>query len=106
MSCHPLPEPRGTEPDSPVGQLDRRGDSRCGDPDSSSATDGALRDCFCQSPEIPDKALAAAASVYLTLRKTLRVFSCVAGTAPWAAGAGPVGTDNKCFQDFPWISLS
>lgn len=35
-SCHPLPKPRGAstwaEPDLPVGQLDRGGDSRCGDP--------------------------------------------------------------------------
>lgn len=42
-------------------------------------------DYFCRSPEIPDKALATAAFVYLTLRKTSGVFSRVAGTAHWVA---------------------
>lgn len=69
------------EPDSPLGQLDHAGGSCCGDPNNNSATNGVLRDYFCWSPETPDKALAAAASVYPMLRKTLSVFSCVAGTA-------------------------
>lgn len=84
MSCHPLPEPRGVstwaEPDSSLGQLDQGGNSRYSDPSNNSATSGALRDYFCRSPEIPDKALTTAASVYATLRKTLCVFSCSLGT--------------------------
>lgn len=92
-----LPCAKGIAPPGRARQASGSG-SKAVTPYASSAADAAVMTYFCESPEIPDKASAAAASPYLTA-KTLNSSRVAAGTAHWTASKPSKSSSQSCSSE-------